>query len=181
MELNTISIEDFVKLADVIFKKGEMSVPQVMRNSGLFSVSSIPANTGNTRDFSEIDLEEYADNKGESAQSERAKTQQGYTKTMRQKRVSKDIGISYEMRTQNKYPEVVRRLTSLGKLVSNIMDLDLAHRISLAFSTSYSDKNGDTVDVSLGDGLALASTAHTVSGSSVTYRNALAKVVPVYK
>ena len=174
MELNSIGLGDFVKLADVIFKKGEMSVPQVMRASGIFNVSTIPNNTGNTREFSEIDLEEYADNKGESAQSERAKVQQGYTKTMRKKRVAKDIGISYEMRTENKYNEVVRRLTNLGKLVANRMDLDLAHRITFAYSTSYTDKNGETVDVSLGDTKALAATDHTVRGSSTTYRNALA-------
>lgn len=174
MELNTITLGDFVKLADVLFKKGKNSVMDVMRNSGIFNVSPIPANSGNTREFSEIDLEEYADNKGESAQSERAKVQQGYSKTMTQKRVSKDIGISYEMRTQNKYPEVTRRLTNLGGLAKNRMDLDLAHRITFATATSYTDKNGATVDVSLGDTLALASTAHTVRGSSTTYRNRLA-------
>jgi hypothetical protein len=174
MELNSISLNDFVKLAEIIFKKGEMSVPQVMRNSGFYNVSSIPQNSGNTRDFSEIDLEEYADNKGESAQSERAKIQQGYTKSMTAKRVAKDIGISYEMRTQNKYQEVVRRLTNLGALVSNRMDLDLAHRISFMTATTYTDKNGETVAIDLGDDLALASTAHTVRGSSTTYRNLLA-------
>lgn len=174
MELNTISLNDFVKLAEVIFKKGEMSVPQVMRNSGFFNVSSIPQNSGNTRDFSEIDLEEYADNKGESAQSERAKIQQGYTKSMTAKRVAKDIGISYEMRTQNKYQEVVKRLTNLGKLVANRMDLDLAHRISFMTSTSYTDKNGTSVSIDLGDDLALASSVHKVRGSSTTYRNILA-------
>lgn len=174
MELNTITLDDFVALAEVIFKKGEMSIPQTMRNSGFFNVSPIPQNTGNSRKFSEIDLEEYADNKGESAQSERAKIQQGYSKTMESKRVSKDIGISYEMRTQNKYQEVVKRLTNLGGLVPNRMDLDLAHRISFMTSTSYTDKNGVSVSIDLGDDLALASTVHKVRGSSSTYRNILA-------
>ncbi len=174
MELNTISLPDFVKLADVIFFKGLNSVPQVMRESGLFNISPIPQNSGNTREFSEIDLEEYADNKGESAQSERAKVQQGFTKIMTQKRVAKDIGISYEDRTQNKYQEVTKRLVSLGKLVSNRMDLDLSHRITFATATSYEDKNGATVDLTMGDGFQFAYTAHTVRGSSTTYRNRLA-------
>lgn len=174
MELNTISLPDFVKLGEVMFKKGEMSVPQVMRGSGMFNVSNIPQNTGNTREFSEIDLEEYADNKGESAQSERAKTQQGYSKIMTKKRVSKDIGISYEMIHENKYQEVVRRLTNLGKLTANRMDLDLAHRITFATATTYTDKNGATVAIDMGDDFALAYSAHTVKGSSTTYRNILA-------
>lgn len=174
MELNGIAFNDFVALGEIMFKKGEMSIPQVMRNSGFFNVSGIPKNTGNTREFSEVDLEEYADNKGESAQAERAKAQQGYSKTMRKKRVAKDIGISYELITENKYQEVVRRLTNLGQLVSNRMDLDLAHRLSFMAETSYSDKNGETVDISLGDTFALAYSAHTVAGSSTTYRNILA-------
>jgi len=174
MELNTISLPDFVKLGEVMFKKGEVSVPQVMRGSGLFNVSPIPNNTGNTREFSEIDLEEYADNKGESAQTNRAKVQQGYTKVMTKKRIAKDIGISYEDRTENKYPEVTRKLTNLGKLATNRMDLDLAHRLAFATATSMTDKDGDTVDLSLGDTLSLASTGHTVRGSSDTYRNILA-------
>lgn len=174
MELNTISLPDFVKLADVIFYKGLESVPQIMRGSGIFNVSPIPANTGNSREFSEIDLEEYAANKGESAQAERAKEQQGYSKTMTQKRVALDIGISYEMRTQNKYQEVVKRLTGLGKLVANRMDLDLAHRITFATATSYEDQDGATVATTMGDGFQLAYTAHTVKGSSDTYRNRLA-------
>jgi len=174
MELNTISLGDFVKLAAVLFKKGEMSIPQKMRNSGFFNVSTIPQNSGNTRDFSEIDLEEYASTKGESAQADRAKTQQGYTKTMTSYRVAKDIGISYEMRTQNKYQEVVRRLTSLGQLVSNRMDLDLAHRLTFMTDLTYTNKEGDSIAIDLGDDLALASTAHKVRGSSSTYRNLLA-------
>jgi hypothetical protein len=174
MELNSISLGDFVKLAAVIWEKGRNSVPQVMRNSGFYNVSSIPQNTGNTRDFSEIDLEEYASTKGESAQSERAKIQQGYTKSMSMKRVSKDIGISVEMRTQNKYPEVIKKLTNLGALVTNRMDLDLAHRISYCTATSYTDKDGNSISIDMGDDLALASTVHKVRGSSTTYRNILA-------
>ena len=174
MELNSISLSDFTKLADVIWLKGKDSVMPVMRQSGLFNVMPIANNTGDTREFSEIDLEEYADNKGESDQSARAKQQQGYTKTMVAKRVAKDIGISYEMRTRNKYQEVTTRLTNLGRLVDNRLDLDLAHRITFAAATSYTDKNGDTVDTTVGDGLALASTAHTLRGSSTTYRNILA-------
>lgn len=171
MELNTVTLSDFTKLAKVIWQKGYDSVPQIMRNSGIFQVVPVEANTGNTREFSEVDGQEYARRKGESDQAQRASVQQGYTKVMTQYRVALDIGISYEMRTQNKAPEVVRRLTSLGKQVSNRMDLDLSHRITYAHSTSYTDMDGATVDVSVGDTLALASAVHTVRGSSSTFSN----------
>lgn len=174
MELNINTLADFVSNAEILWAKGLASVPQVARRSGLFKEVPIPQLTGNTRTFSEIDLEEYASKKGESAQSARARVQQGYSKTGTLYRVSKDIGISYEMRTQGKYMEIKEKLTNLGKLVPNRQDLDLQHRITFGTATSYTDMDGDTVDTTIGDTLALFSTAHTLRGSSTTFRNRLA-------
>jgi len=176
MELNTSTLSDFVKLAEVLWERGLASVQQIMRTSGLVKVVNIPANSGNTREFSEIDGEEYAKLKSESDQSERAQIQQGWTKTMTSKRVALDIGISYEMRTQNKYPEVVAKLTGLGRQLGNRMDLDLSHRITFAASTSYTDMDGETVTTTTGESTstALADSTHDLRGSSTTYRNILA-------
>ncbi len=54
-----------------------MSVPQVMRQSGLVQVVDIPSNSGNTREFSSIDNQEYAKLKDEGDEAERAQVQQG--------------------------------------------------------------------------------------------------------
>lgn len=174
MELNTISLSDFVKLADVIFEKERASIAEATRNSGLFVIDYIPQNSGNIREYSEIDLEEYAKVKPEGDQATRAKIQQGYTKQLTSYRVANDIGITYEMRTQNKYPDVVRRLTNLARLAVNRLDLDLVHRITFGTATSYTDMDGRTVDISTGDTLQLFYTAHTVKGSATTYRNRVA-------
>jgi len=174
MELSTISFNDFVKLANVIFVKALLSVESRARASGLFNVMPIPQNTGNIREFSEIDGEEYAKFKGEGDQAERSKVQQGYTKYLTPYRVAHDIGISYEMRTQNKYPEVVRRLTNLAYQAVNRLDLDLTHRLTFGTSVTYTDMDSRVVDISVGDGYQLFYSAHTVKGSSKTYRNRLA-------
>lgn len=174
MELNIATLSDFVRNAEILFLKGLDSVPMAARNSGMFRIDNIPDHTGNTKEYTEMDLEEYADNKREGDDAARARVQQGYSKIGTLKRVSKDIGITYEMRHYNKYLEVVSRLTSLGKLPANRMELDLTHRITFAASTSYTDKNGETVDTTVGDTLALASTAHTVRGAATTFRNILA-------
>lgn len=181
MELNTISLPVFTQLANVIFEKRKASINSVMRSSGLFKVESVASNSGNIRQLTEIDLEEYASYKGESDQASRARVQQGYTKNLQSYRIAKDIGISYEMRTQNKYPEVIARLQNLADLAMNRMDLDLAHRITFGTATSYTDMDGRSIDVSLGDTLALFSTAHTLKGSSTTYRNRLANNPQVSK
>lgn len=174
MELNIQSLSDFVRNAQILWLMGQDSVPQVMRKSGLVKEISVPQLTGNTREFTEIDLNEYAKKKGESDQAARAKVQQGYSKTATLKRIASDIGITYEMRTQGKYFEIKQRLTNLGQLAANRMDLDLAHRITFGSATTYADMDGDTVDISVGDTLALFQTAHTLRGSSTTFRNILA-------
>jgi len=174
MELNTATLSDFVKLANVLWDKGLMSVDPVMKNSGLFKEVPIPANSGNTREFSEIDGQEYAKLKDEGDQAQRAAVQQGYSNTMTKKRIALDIGITYEMRSENKYPNVVARLTGLSRQVMNRMDLDMAHRITFATATTYVDMDGETVAIDVGDDLQLAYTAHTLRGSATTFRNRLA-------
>ena len=174
MELNIQNLSDFVRNAEILWAMGKESVPQVMRNSGLVKEMPIPQLTGNTREFTEIDLEEYASRKNESDQSQRARVQQGYSKTGTLYRVSKDIGISYEMRTQGKYFEIKQKLTNLGKLAPNRLDLDLSHRIGFGTATTYTDQDQVSVDIAVGDTLALFSTAHTLRGSSTTFRNRLA-------
>lgn len=174
MELNINNLADFVSQADILWAKGFMSVPQIARNSGLFKEVAIPNMTGNTRTFSEIDLEEYASKKSEGDQSSRAKVQQGYSKTGTLYRVSKDIGITYEMRSYGKYEDIKTKLTNLGKLAPNRLDLDLTHRLTFGEATTYTDMDGDTIDISVGDTLALYSTAHTLRGSATTFRNILA-------
>lgn len=78
------------------------------------------------------------------------------------------------MREFNKYPEVIRRLTNLAQMPINRLELDLEHRIGFGTATTYVDKNGATVDISVGNTLALFSTVHTLTGSATTYRNRLA-------
>ena len=174
MELNISTLSDFVANSQILWAKGLDSVPELARRSGLYKEVIIPQMTGNTRTFSEIDLEEYATKKGEGDQSGRARVQQGYSVTGTLYRVSKDIGITYEMRTQGKYLEMTQKLTNLGKLAPNRMDLDLTHRFTFGTALTYTDMDGESVAIDVGDDLSLFNTAHTLRGSSTTFRNRMA-------
>ncbi len=174
MELNTVTLNDFVKLAKVIWIKGFESISPAMQQSGLVQSIPVSEHTGNTREFSEIDTNEYLHYKGEGDQAARGKIQQGYTKTMTKYRVAENIGITYEMRTENKYPEVLSALTNGGRKGPNTIDLDLSHRLTFGTATSYTDRDGRTIDTSCGDTLQLFYSAHTLAGSSTTFRNRLA-------
>ena len=174
MELNTISLSVFTRLAGVIFGRAVDMVEMNARTSGLFLIEAVPENSGNIRDWTEIDLELYANRKTEGDQAARARVQLGYNKTGTVARFAKDVGITYEMRRFNKYPDVVRRLTNLAQMPIRRQELDLSHRVGFGTATSYTDKDGVSVDISVGDALSLFNTAHTLRGSSTTYRNRLA-------
>jgi len=174
MELNTISQSDMVKLAQVIWGNGANSVKQNMLNSGFVKVVDIPANSGNTREFSEICSNEYASRKDEGDQASRAKIQQGYSKTMTKYRIGENVGLTFEMIHENKYPEVINVLVGNGASCAKRIDLDLSMRLSYMTSTSYTDKDGESVTTTTGDDLALIYSTHTLKGSSTTYRNRLA-------
>ena len=183
MELNTISLSDFVKLATVIWNDSYDSVKQSMLESGLVKKVTIPQNTGNSREFSSIDTNEYLAYKGESDQAARGQIQQGFTNTMISYRVAENIGISYEMRTQNKYPEVVARISGSARKGANRKDLDLSHRITFGTATSYVDIDGRTIDITTGASSTqqLFDSNHPLNGSPTTYRNRLANNPKVSK
>lgn len=83
--------------------------------------------------------------------------------------VSLEVSITKIMRVAGKNREIQDKVTSLVTVCPNRMDLDLSHRLTYAWSTSYTDKDGDTVDTTTGDGLALINSAHTLTGSATTY------------
>lgn len=174
LDLSTVSLPDFVRNAEITWKRGADGFTSVMQQSGIVKEIAIPQNSGNTREFSHVDLELYAKVKAEREQAAFAKTQQGYSKIGTLYRVAHTQVITYEMRTQGKYREIQNMLLDILPTVMRRMELDLQHRITFAASTTYTDQDGRTVDVTVGDGLALASTVHTVRGSATTYRNILA-------
>src|SRR3990167_8103534 len=123
MELNSLSFAVFTRLAGVIFEKAKESLPKVARSSGLFVYESVPANAGDIRDYAEIDLDLYARRKSQGDQASRARVVLGYNKNVSLVRFARDIGITYEMRHFNKYPDVLRRLSNLGEQPGQRLEL----------------------------------------------------------
>ena len=175
-ELNSVQLSDFVKNADIIFLKAQGEAPAIFRTSGLCKVVPIAANSGNTREFSETDGNEYLSYKGEGDAAVHGTVQQGYSNTMTAVRQANNLAITWEMRNFNKYPEVVSRLTGAGRQGVNSIELDLTHRFTFGTVTTYTDRDGRTVAIDCGDDLQLFYTAHLLKGAIgvTTYRNRLA-------
>lgn len=172
--MTTTTQEDLYNLIELELQKYGMQLPSDAVESGMFIREEKPNHTGKFLRFEEFDAEQYAKTKHEGVSASKFKTQIGYSKDIELKRIGTNVEVTYEAKNWNKYNAVTFAVSSAMKSLGARFDLDLQHRISFASATSYTDMDGNTIDVSVGDGLALASTAHTVRASATTYRNILA-------
>lgn len=169
MLLNTVTFPELTDLVARNFKTvGGLIVPMARQ---LFLTETMGPHEGELKLIQEYDYTTYAKAKPQGVDAKRASFGIGYYITVRMKRVGIESEITWEMRRLNKDQEVMTTLTSLPHFVPQRIELDLTHRLTFATSTSYTDMDGATVDLTVGDGLALASTVHTLKFSTITYSN----------
>lgn len=172
INLNEISLPE---LTDLVRRNWIYTKEHIKRNAKeLFIHDTIGSGNGSTKLYKEVDTETYADVKNEGANSSKSKVGLGYDKTMMARTFSKELDITLEMRNDNRYVEVGTYITNLSEFCENRMDLDLTHRLTFAGATSYVDKNGNTIDTTVGDGYQLVYSAHTLAFSTTTYSNSVA-------
>jgi len=170
-QLSTLTQTEFTNLVRTAWMDPGNRVPARARR--LFRLDPVGLNNGTERLYGEFDTETFAKRKVEGANVQKARVGTGYSKLAKLKRYGLEIDITLEMRQFNKYPEVIRELTSLAGFGTQRQELDLTHRFTFAGATSYVNMDGETVDISTGDGLSLVNSAHTLANSSVTYSNAV--------
>lgn len=167
--LNTIT---FPEMTDLIRREWvatqNMIKPQALQ---LFITDPIGKGKGNTKRYDEIDTETYAKLKRQGEAVQKASVGVGYNVTMTKKRIGLEIDITQEMRDENRYPEVGALITNLTHFCPQRIELDATHRLTFGQSTSYVDMDGETVDITGGDGLAIFSSVHTLKFSSTTWSN----------
>lgn len=173
--LNTISYEDAVDLVNRKFEKALVSIPGTMKESGFVIVETVPEMSGGTRRHKEVPhSEQYASYKAEGGQIVSTSVQQGYYKDTTAKEFAKGIDITYKMRKLNKQREIYNAMSFIANVYPNREDLNLSAFFSFGTAASYTDQDGRTVDISTGASQSLWNTAHTLTGSTTTYRNRLA-------
>ncbi len=172
MQGNLISTLTFPQFTDLVrreFKETQQMVPMVAKE--LFISESIPEGTGNTRLYQEVDTQTYAKLKKEGENVKKAKIGVGYDKIMYKKRIGIEVDVTYEMRKENRYAQVQTLITDLSWFCPQRIDLDLTHRFTFANAVAYVDMDGETVDVTGGDGLSIVNTTHSLRFSSLTWGN----------
>lgn len=169
-----ISLLNFSEFADTVKRRwleGADLVQDLDKVKSLYMTENVPNGTGDRRIYDEIDGETFARRKDEGADAQKTGVIKGYSKTMYNYRYAAEIDITYEARTYGKNQEILRKLTSLATFIPQRMALDLTHRLTFGTATSYTDMDGETVDTTVGDTLALVSASHTLTAVSTTYSN----------
>jgi hypothetical protein len=167
--LNTVTFPELVDLVNRNFETvGGLIVPVAKQ---LYITESMGANEGELKLIQEFDYTTYAKAKPQGVDAKKAAFGIGYYITVRVKRIGIESEITFEMRRFNKKTEVMAAITALPHFCPQRVELDLTHRFTFATSTAYTDMDGNSIDLTVGDGLALASSSHTLKFSSTTYSN----------
>lgn len=171
--VSQISLASFSELADTT-QRMVASWPDLIDElsdvQGLYKDIEIPRGTGNQRVIWELEGELFARFKGEGEDTAKVRVIKGYSKTGYIRRFAAEIDITWEAREQGKNQEIITRLTNLSSFAPQRMALDLTHQgFTFAASTSYTDMDGESVDLTMGDGFASAYSLHTLTGTSDTY------------
>lgn len=170
--ISSLAFSDLVDTTSRIHEMGEYLVDDLAAVKMLYKVESIPNNTGTQRIHDEYDTETYAHLKVEGGDATKVAAIKGWSKTATMRRFAAEIDLTHEMsKFATSDGSLVSKMTSLAKYCPQRMALDLTHRFTFATSTSYTDMDGETVDVSMGSttGTALVDATQDLTGSTSTY------------
>lgn len=96
----------------------------------------------------------------------------GYSKTVTVRERTFSLALTRFVLYHSQYPaELMRSVRGAAEATAKRMEYDMAMPFTYCTSTSVTNIDGRSVDVSAGDGLSFANAAHTLFNSSVTYRN----------
>ncbi len=162
------AIQDLVKKSFVkeAHKEGGDVRMLFMPKNGSWESSSIRVH--------EVDRERFAEQKVEGQKSAQRGVSQGYYKDISRKTISITRKTSGEASHALTAHDLAIWAQSVAKDVVDKIELDMRNFLGYATgATSYVDNGGFTIDLTVGDGLAVFNSTHTLKQSSTTYSNIL--------
>jgi len=167
--LATVTFPELTDLVNRHFVSvGGLIVPVAKQ---LYLTDSMGVGEGELKLLQEYDMTTYAKAKPQGVDAKKAAFGIGYYITIRAKRIGLESEITWEMRRYNKKQEVMASIQSLPNFCPQRVELDLTHRLTFATSTTYVNMDGETVDITVGDGNQLAYASHALKFSTITYSN----------
>lgn len=160
-----------LKLTDATrraFKAGYTMVPTTARQ--MFNVQSTEKKV---EVFNSAIMDQFASDTGDGENYAAFNPTLGDELTLTQYKVTASFEVTEDAQQYDQYGmlDAIAGAKALGDNVAKRMELDIQQLISHGASTSYTNKDGNTVSTLSADGLALFHSAHTVNGSASTYDN----------
>ncbi len=169
---NTAGLPELVDVVDRMFVGYQENYTPVLYSQSFITKDPKMANSGLAELYAEnIITDQYANFVPEGSPADTFPAQYGYEKAAYINWFKKNISITRPMRRGAKGNQIERQVRDLIEAPKARLELDLANRFTYAWSTSYVNKEGITVDVTSGDGLAMISGSHTLTGTSTTWSN----------
>jgi hypothetical protein len=171
--LNINELNGQIDLVNRVYNVSKLNpLENAMRNSGIVRTETIAPNSGLVRRFAEMIVATGYSGEGMSGSpATQAKYQSGYEKDLIVDQHDMSISIDRQLRLGAKNPEIIQKLTQIASAGYNEIDLVLAHRLAFGNATTYVNSRGITKDITGGDGLAVFSASHPLTGSSTTWTN----------
>lgn len=164
-----ITVEQFPDLS----KNAKVQWQQARKEFGsvrdmLCNVKSVSTRTSEHSSMSEAST---ARRRRDGQDAYKGTVKQGYTKNFTQAEIALQEDVTKHMRMFDQYGEIMRIMRRMGNGTERRMEIDVQSLLSYAWSTSYTNIDGETVTTATPDGLALISPSHTVNGASGTFGN----------
>lgn len=167
--LNTVTLPELV---DLVKKEFVINTKMVVPNAEqLFIKEPVAKGQGNTKRYDEVDVQTYGRTKREGEATKKASVGIGYNVTMTKKRIGMEIDITQEMIDENQFAKVGSYIKQLSHFMPQRQNLDLTHIFTFADANSYIDMDGETIALTVGDGMSLANSGHKLKFSGKTYSN----------
>jgi hypothetical protein len=165
--ITTSQFNDLVKNAKVKWREGyDLVSPAAIALYDAYSVSEMNS------EHSQIDNPGFARRKNQGDRYSIGSPKQGYSLLLSQTRIGLMEEVTWEMRKYDKYREIFKKMKGLGESTAQRMELDLTHQLTFGMAgTTYVNMDGETTYTTTGDGLAIFSASHTITGSSATFSN----------
>lgn len=169
---NIAILPELVDVVNRTFRPYQEGYVGVFKDAPFVIKDAKGQNQGNSTLYAEpIITERYARMRPDGVSAQISPYQYGYEKALVVNSYVHTEVVSYGLRTFGRREAMMNQMQMLIQAPTNKLELDLAHRYAFAWDTSYTDNDGNTIDTTMGDGLARISTAHTLTGSTRTFSN----------
>lgn len=164
--INVQSFNDLVKNAYVAWSKARAEFPSVREQ-----LAVVETTKERSPEYSRMSSVQTARRRDDGDDAWKGSLKQSYRKSFTQTEIALQYDVTYQTRLFDKYSEIMRGMREMGRGAERRMELDIASLLYSAWSSSYTNMDGETVTTTSPDGQTLIYTGHTCNGSSNTFSN----------